>query len=119
LLVKAQPVGPTCHTGADTCFSETNVSVQPFLWELEKVVADRKVNPRPESYTSKLFGKGIKKVTQKVGEEATEVIIDAIANDIPQMKEEIADLLYHLLVLLVEKDVSLDEIMTVLEKRHR
>jgi phosphoribosyl-ATP pyrophosphohydrolase/phosphoribosyl-AMP cyclohydrolase len=119
LLVKAQPVGPTCHTGADTCFDEINAPVRPFLWELEKIIADRKIRPKPDSYTNKLFAKGINKIAQKVGEEATEVVIDAVANDISQMKEEIADLLYHLLVLLAEKKVSLNEIMSVLEKRHK
>jgi len=119
LLVKARPEGPTCHTGADTCFDETNASAQPFLWQLEKVIADRKAQPSTESYTCQLFEKGIKKIAQKVGEEATEVVIDAVADDVPRLKEEVADLLYHLLVLLAEKDVSLDEITEVLEKRHR
>jgi len=119
LLVKARPEGPTCHTGADTCFDEINRADAPFLWELEKVIADRKAQPLPESYTCQLFEKGIKKIAQKVGEEATEVVIDAVADDVPRLKEEVADLLYHLLVLLAEKDVSLDEITEVLEKRHR
>jgi len=119
LLIKAEPTGPTCHTGSDTCFEEINAAPKPFLWELESVIADRKANPTPESYTCKLFEKGTKKIAQKVGEEATEVVIDAVANDIPRLQEEVADLLYHLLVLLAEKNISLDEIMTVLEKRHK
>jgi phosphoribosyl-ATP pyrophosphohydrolase/phosphoribosyl-AMP cyclohydrolase len=119
LLVKAQPVGPTCHTGADTCFGETNTSEQPFLWKLEKIIVDRKIHPQPGSYTNQLFAEGIPKIAQKVGEEATEVVIDTVANNIPRIKEETADLLYHLLVLLAEKKVSLNEIMSVLEKRHK
>ena len=119
LLIKAEPTGPTCHTGSDTCFEEINTLPKPFLWELESVIADRRTNPTPESYTCKLFAKGTKKIAQKVGEEATEVVIDAVANDIPRLQEEVADLLYHLLVLLAEKNISLDEIMGVLEKRHR
>ncbi len=119
LLVKAEPTGPTCHTGADTCFEETNSSEKPFLWELERVIAGRKVNPQPGSYTCKLFEAGIQRIAQKIGEEATEVVIDAVSDNIPRMKEEVADLLYHLLVLLADKNVSLTEIMAVLEKRHK
>lgn len=119
LLVKAQPAGPTCHTGEDTCFGEINESLKPFLWELERIIIDRKTNPKPGSYTNKLFMKGVKKIAQKLGEEATEVIIDALADDIPQIKEETADLLYHLLVLLAEKQISLDDIMGVLKQRRK
>jgi len=119
LLVKASPAGPTCHTGADTCFNEINMETKDFLFELEKVITDRKANPKEGSYTNKLFEKGVKRIAQKVGEEATEVVIDAISDNVPRMKEEIADLLYHLLVLIADKDVSLIEIMEVLEKRHK
>jgi len=119
LLVKASPAGPTCHTGADTCFNEINMETKDFLFELEKVITDRKANPKEGSYTNKLFEKGVKRIAQKVGEEATEVVIDAVSDNVPRMKEEIADLLYHLLVLIADKDVSLVEIMEVLEKRHK
>jgi len=118
LLVKAQPAGPTCHTGADTCFNEANTP-SDFLHELERVIADRKANPKKNSYTNKLFDAGIQRIAQKVGEEATEVVIDAVRGNVPRMKEEIADLLYHLLVLLADKDVLLDDVLEVLEKRHK
>ncbi len=119
LLVKAIPTGPTCHTGSDTCFNELNSSADNFLFELEKVIADRKTNPKPDSYTNKLFKAGVKRIAQKVGEEATEVVIDAVSDDVSRMKEEVADLLYHLLVLLSNKNISLNEILEVLEKRHK
>ncbi len=119
LLVKAQPTGPVCHTGTDTCFNEQNGDVRDFLYRLEAVIADRKANTQPGSYTNKLLDAGIRRIAQKVGEEATEVVIDAVAGDHLQVKEEIADLMYHLLVLLAEKGISLAEIMAVLEKRHR
>lgn len=119
LLVKAQPTGPVCHTGTETCFNEQNRDVRDFLYRLEAVIADRKANPQPGSYTNKLLDAGIRRIAQKVGEEATEVVIDAVDGDNLRVKEEIADLMYHLLVLLAEKGISLAEIMTVLEKRHR
>lgn len=119
LLVKAQPTGPVCHTGTETCFDEQNRDVRDFLYRLEAVIADRKANPQPGSYTNKLLDAGIRRIAQKVGEEATEVVIDAVDGDNLRVKEEIADLMYHLLVLLAEKGISLAEIMTVLEKRHR
>lgn len=119
LLVKAQPTGPVCHTGTDTCFNEQNRNVRDFLYRLEAVIADRKANPQPGSYTNKLLDAGIRRIAQKVGEEATEVVIDAVDGDDLRVKEEIADLMYHLLVLLAEKGIPLAEIMAVLEKRHR
>ena len=90
-----------------------------FLFSLEKIIADRKNNPTVESYTSSLFKKGINKIAQKVGEEATEVVIEAIDNNRIRLKEETADLFYHLLVLLQAKDIPLSEINEVLEKRHK
>lgn len=119
LLIKASPTGPVCHTGADTCFDEINAQGGGFLFQLEKIIAGRKADPQPGSYTNSLFDAGINRIAQKVGEEATEVVIDAVSGDIARMKEEVADLLYHLLVLLAEKDVSLNEILEVLEKRHK
>ena len=118
LLIKAEPVGPVCHTGNDTCFREENITTGSFLYRLEDIIRDRKNNPSAKSYTSSLFKKGLRKIAQKVGEEATEVVIDAIDNQDDLLKEEISDLLYHLLVLMVEKDVSLAEIETVLATRH-
>ncbi len=118
ILIKVQPVGPVCHLGTDTCFKEENVAAPSFFHKLEAVIADRKANPDTESYTNYLFKKGIKKIAQKVGEEAVEVVIDAVANDVELMKEETADLIYHLLVLLAEKEVTLTQIEAVLAERH-
>lgn len=118
ILIKADPQGPTCHTGSDTCFNEELSSNVDFLYQLEEVIFDRKNNPTEKSYTTSLFQKGINKIAQKVGEEATEVVIDAMDNNRERLKEETADLLYHLLVLLAEKDIALNEISEVLRKRH-
>ncbi len=119
LLIKVNPAGPVCHTGADTCFAEENVPSNEFLAQLEKIIKDRKKNPKPKSYTNHLFNSGIKKISQKVGEEATEVIIEALNSDRERLKNEAADLVYHLLVLLSEKEISLSEVVRVLEKRHK
>ncbi len=118
ILIKADPQGPTCHTGSDTCFNEVVKSNDDFLYQLEEIISDRKNNPTEKSYTASLFQKGINTIAQKVGEEATEVVIDAIDNNRERLKEETADLLYHLLVLLAEKNISLNEISEVLRKRH-
>lgn len=118
ILIKATPKGPTCHTGADTCFNELNTQQSDFLFQLEKIISDRKEYPSEKSYTSSLFKSGINKIAQKVGEEATEVVIDAMDNNRERLKEETADLLYHLLVLLAEKEISLSEVSELLEKRH-
>ncbi|MDO9548347.1 MAG: bifunctional phosphoribosyl-AMP cyclohydrolase/phosphoribosyl-ATP diphosphatase HisIE [Candidatus Marinimicrobia bacterium] len=119
ILVKARPTGPICHTGADTCFEEVNTDSCDFLYELERIIADRKANPKPGSYTNKLFDAGICRIVQKIGEEATEVVIAAVSDNIPGMKEEVADLFYHLQVLLSEKNISLKEILDILQKRHQ
>lgn len=118
LLIKAIPSGAVCHTGADTCFEEKN-EPQNFLFELEKIILDRKNNPSENSHTSKLFAKGINKIAQKVGEEAVELVIEAKDDDSGLLKNEAADLLYHFLVLLAAKDVSLQDILEVLKKRHK
>ena len=117
LLIKASPKGPTCHTGADTCFNENNISTN-FLIELEAIIRDRKNNHTEKSYVSSLFAKGINKIAQKVGEEAVEVVIEAIDNNDRLFKEEAADLLFHYLILLEAKDVSLNDIMSILKSRH-
>ena len=122
VLIKANPAGVVCHTGADTCFGEKNEKeneAENFLFELEKTVRDRRTNPSAASYTSKLFQKGINKIAQKVGEEAVELVIEAKDNDNERFKNEAADLLYHLLVLFAEKDISLKEVLDVLEARKR
>ena len=81
LLIKVKPTGPTCHTGADTCFNEKNIAEKPFIFELEEIIRDRRNNPKPGSYTNKLFDAGNERIAQKVGEEATEVVIDAVTGN--------------------------------------
>ena len=117
ILIKASPAGPTCHTGADTCFNEKNVSTN-FLTELETIIRDRKNNPTDTSYTASLFAKGINKIAQKVGEEAVEVVIEAKDNNDELFKGEAADLLFHYLILLQAKNFNLNDIITVLKSRH-
>ncbi len=119
LLVKVEPTGPVCHTGEEACFNEKKKENGNFLFRLEEIIVERKKVPSEESYTSSLFEKGINKIAQKVGEEATEVVIEAIDGNTDRLKEETADLLYHLLVLLAEKNISLDEIGDVLRKREK
>lgn len=117
LLIKAEPVGPVCHTGADTCFNESNSSFS--LQKLEQVIADRKNNPTDTSYTASLFAKGINKVAQKVGEEAVELVIESKDDNKEKFLDEAADLLYHYLVLLQAKNFQLDDVISILRKRHR
>lgn len=119
LLIKAHPEGPTCHTGADTCFDEKNSATEnSFLHELERIILDRKANPSPDSYTSKLLARGMNKVAQKVGEEAVELVIEAKDSNDELFKGEAADLLFHFTVLLAAKGVSLESVMNVLRERH-
>lgn len=116
ILVRAAPAGPVCHTGTDTCFAEMNEN-EDFLFELEKVISDRKANPSKESYTSKLFDRGINKIAQKFGEEAVELIIEAKDDNLDLFKAEAADVLYHFLVLLRAKGVELHEVFKTLKDR--
>ena len=118
LLIKAEPMGPVCHTGADTCFKEENHSKTAFIDKLRATIKDRKNNPSEKSYTASLFAKGINKVAQKVGEEAIEIVIEAKDDNKPLFMGEAADLLYHYLVLLEAKGYELDEVMEVLMERH-
>ncbi|MFD2920999.1 bifunctional phosphoribosyl-AMP cyclohydrolase/phosphoribosyl-ATP diphosphatase HisIE [Terrimonas rubra] len=117
LLIKATPVGPVCHTGADTCFNETNPGFT--LAQLEQIITDRKNNPSDSSYTSSLFKKGINKVAQKVGEEAVEVVIESKDNDEEKFLGESADLLFHYLILLQAKGYTLQDVVKVLAGRHK
>ncbi len=120
LLIKAHPQGPTCHTGADTCFNEANEGKATFLNYLQKeVIRSRKNNPQENSYTSKLFKKGVNKIAQKVGEEAVELVIEAKDNNDELFKSEAADLLFHYLILLEHRNIDLDEIVAVLQTRHQ
>lgn len=118
LLIKVLPAGPTCHTGADTCFDETNQGKGQFLNYLQDIIHDRKVNPTDESYTTSLFRKGINKIAQKVGEEAVELVIEAKDDNDDLFRGEAADLLFHFLVLLEQKSMNLDDIVGVLQQRH-
>jgi phosphoribosyl-AMP cyclohydrolase / phosphoribosyl-ATP pyrophosphohydrolase len=124
ILIKATPAGPTCHTGDDTCFGEKNdhdtrIGEAAFLNYLQKrIIRDRKINPADNSYTSSLFKRGINKIAQKVGEEAVEVVIEAKDSDDDLFKNEVSDLLFHLLVLLEQKNIDLDEVISVLRSRH-
>ena len=116
ILIKAVPTGAVCHTGADTCFGEKN-RAENFLFELERIIKDRKKNPSENSRTSKLFARGVNKIAQKVGEEAVELIIEAKDDNADLFRAEAADLLYHLLVLFAEKEIALKEILETLEER--
>lgn len=119
ILIKANPLGPVCHTGSDTCFNETNTSNTFFLEQLEKIIQDRKLNPSEKSYTSTLLTSGINKIAQKVGEEAVELVIEAKDSNKELFIGEAADLLYHYLVLLVAKDVAISDVVKKLEERHK
>lgn len=117
LLIKANPTGAVCHTGADTCWEESNVS-NDFLAKLESVITDRRNNPSDASYTSGLFTKGINKIAQKVGEEAIELVIEAKDSDEQLFLNEAADLLFHYLILLSAKGHQLSDVLSILEERH-
>lgn len=119
LLIKANPVGPVCHTGDDTCFQEENKADITFLTELQDFIDKRKEEMPADSYTTHLFKKGIRKITQKVGEEAIETVIGAMANDDENFLYEGADLLYHLIVLLTYKGYRIEDLAEELRKRHK
>lgn len=119
LLVLAEPNGPTCHTGADTCWQQPNVAPS-FLLELENVIQQRLAAADGQSsYTARLVASGIAKVAQKVGEEAVETVIEALGDNRERLLNESADLLYHLLVLLTAKGASLADVEAVLAERHK
>jgi phosphoribosyl-ATP pyrophosphohydrolase/phosphoribosyl-AMP cyclohydrolase len=119
LLIKADPTGPVCHTGADTCFGEKNTGQAAFLDYLKEVIRSRRQNPSEKSYTASLFAKGLNKVAQKVGEEAVELVIEAKDNNDELFKNEAADLLFHYLILLEQKNIDLDQVIDVLRQRHK
>lgn len=119
ILIKANPRGPVCHTGADTCWDEENTSKTGFIDQLRAIIKDRKNNPSDQSYTASLFAKGINKIAQKVGEEAVEIVIEAKDENKELFLGEAADLLFHYLVLLEAKGYELDEVMEVLIQRHK
>lgn len=117
LLIKADPVGPTCHTGSTSCFKEE--TSKGFVYALEDTINKRIIEADENSYTYKLFKKGINKVAQKVGEEAVELVIESKDNDLNLFKNEAADLLYHYLILLKAKELNFEAIEEVLEKRKK
>lgn len=117
LLIKVHPLGPVCHTGADTCWSEKNHH-EDFLYYLEDIINLRSKASPDESYVAKLFENGINKIAQKVGEEAVEMVIEAKDNNDKLFLNESADLLFHYLVLLNAKGYKLQDVISVLQKRH-
>lgn len=117
ILIKAKPDGPTCHTGERSCFKTTYN--QNFILELENIIEDRYTNPQEGSYINKLRKKGLNKIAQKVGEEGVEVVIAALAETEADLIGEASDLVFHLLVLLREKGLSLETIAKNLESRHK
>lgn len=118
LLIKADPVGPVCHTGADTCWSEKNHS-EDFLFYLEDIIALRKTGTDEKSYVKQLFQKGINKIAQKVGEEAVELVIEAKDENKDLFLNEAADLVFHYLVLLQAKGYKLADVIQILKQRHQ
>ena len=119
LLVLANPNGPTCHTGVESCWFEGNTPAFTFLADLERVLAARKDADPKSSYTASLYNKGIKRIAQKVGEEGVETALAATVRDKEELKNEAADLLYHLTVLLQASDMSLNDALNVLRERHK
>lgn len=117
LLVKARPVGPVCHTGADTCWDEKNRDAD-FLHYLEEVIELRRHSGAKDSYVASLFEEGERRIAQKVGEEAVELVIESIGGERDRMLGEAADLLFHYLVLLNSKGVKLQEVKDLLKQRH-
>ena len=117
ILIKADPLGPVCHTGADTCFSEKNHS-EEFLKHLEHIIDLRRQAAPSDSYVASLFAKGINKIAQKVGEEAVELIIEAKDDNEALFLEEAADLMFHYLLLLNAKGYKLQDVIEILKKRH-
>jgi phosphoribosyl-ATP pyrophosphohydrolase/phosphoribosyl-AMP cyclohydrolase len=117
LLIKVHPLGPVCHTGADTCWDEKNHK-QDFIYYLEDIIELRKKVTPEESYVARLFHKGINKIAQKVGEEAVETVIEAKDNNDELFLNESADLLFHYLILLNAKGYRLKDIADILQQRH-
>ncbi len=117
ILIKVRPAGVVCHTGSTSCFGEE--TAKGFIYKLEHIINQRIDNNINESYTNKLYRKGINKVAQKVGEEAVELVIEAKDDNIELFKNEAADLLYHLLILLKTKGVNLQSIEEILKERHK
>ncbi len=122
LLVRVHPIGPTCHTGTDTCWGEDNTAQQGlsllFISELQNFIEQRKQEMPEGSYTTKLFHDGINKIAQKVGEEALETVIEATNGSAEHLVYEASDLLYHLIVMLTEKGLRIEDVVNELHRRH-
>ncbi len=119
LLIQVNPAGPVCHKGTDTCWADRNENAVAFLTELQDFIDKRKAEMPEGSYTTHLFTKGIRKITQKVGEEAVETVIGAMANDDENFLYEGADLIYHLIVLLTYKGYRIEDLIKELKSRHK
>ena len=119
ILVLANPNGPTCHTGAESCWFDSDVADYTFVGDLERVLAARKSADPASSYTAKLYSKGVKRIAQKVGEEGVETALAATVMDKEELRNEAADLLYHLTVLLQACDMSLSDAVNVLREHHK
>lgn len=119
LLVLAEPSGPICHTGTDTCFGETAREGALFLETLAAVISSRKASSSESSYTSSLFREGLDRIAQKVGEEGVEVVIAAKNDSTDRLIDEVSDLLFHIMVLLAQKDINMSQIFERLAKRHK
>ena len=119
LLIKVDPIGPVCHTGAETCFSEKNNEPIMFLKHLQEFIIRRRREMPEGSYTTSLFNKGIGRMAQKVGEEAVETVIEAMDGNDERLIYEGSDLLYHLIVLLTYKGYRIEDLINELKKRHK
>lgn len=118
LLIKASPTGPICHTGADTCFNETNIS-DNFIQTLQQIITNRAAGGHPDSYTFKLLSGDPSRIAQKVGEEGLEVALEAMKTNQPKLIDEAADLIYHLMVLLHFHGKKFEDVLTKLKERHK
>lgn len=118
LLIKVTPQGPVCHTGTDTCWGETNENPIAFLSELQRFIEKRHEEMPEGSYTTSLFQSGINRMAQKVGEEAIESVIEAMACNNERLIYEASDMIYHLMVLLTSKGLKIEDLATELQKRH-
>lgn len=117
LLIRVEPAGPVCHLGTNSCFGDTDA--KGFLYRLERIIGERISENASDSYTNKLYRKGINKIAQKVGEEAVELVIEAKDDNMELFRNEAADLLYHLLILLRARSSTLTEVEEVLSSRHK
>ncbi|MBG3129483.1 bifunctional phosphoribosyl-AMP cyclohydrolase/phosphoribosyl-ATP diphosphatase HisIE [Proteus mirabilis] len=118
LLILANPIGPTCHNGTESCFAPAQ-SQWGFLYELENILRERKNASPDSSYTARLYASGTKRIAQKVGEEGVETALAATVNDREELKNEASDLLYHLMVLLQDQSLSLNDVIGCLQERHK